>query len=161
MDRKRFTLIRGGRDARPPAAEAAVDLVCVPRDRWRRTLELRRGDEVVGVLRREGLIGFRAVAEASGTTWVVDRINGIFPSVLIYCDGAEIGVYEDDDLVLHSGRYPRRQGRWLDSAGQVLLRDRGDRVRVEPAGLALPEHLLLALLSVYLKQVDAEPPEEE
>jgi hypothetical protein len=160
MDRKRFTVIRGGRDAPAPTAVRAIDLDCVPRDRWRRTIELRRGDEVAGVLRREGLTGYRAVAETPEKTWVIDRVGLTMPGITIQCNGAEIGIYEEGELFLMSGTIRRTQGRWVDSTGCVLVRDRGTRLRIEPAGAAFPDHLLLALLGEYLKQVEAEPPEE-
>jgi hypothetical protein len=160
MERRRFTVIRGGREAAPSAAVRAIDLDCVPRDRWRRTIELRRGDEIAGVLRREGMTGYRAVAETPSKTWLLDRVGVMLPSITIHCDGAEVGAYDDGNLLLEGGRFCRTFGRWADAGGRVLVRDRGDRLRIEPAGLAFSDYLLLALLGEYLKQVDAEPPEE-
>jgi hypothetical protein len=40
------------------------------------------------------------------------------------------------------------------------VRHRGDKLRIEPAGLDLPERVLLALLGEYLNQVETDPPEE-
>jgi hypothetical protein len=160
MDRKRFTVIRGGRDAPAPTAVRAIDLDCVPRDRWRRTIELRRRDEVVGVLRREGITGYRAVAETPEKTWVIDRVGLTVPGITIQCNGAEIGIYEDGELFLMSGSVRRTHDRWVNGSGRVLVRDRGSRLRIEPAGTAFPDHLLLALFGEYLKQVEVEPPEE-
>jgi hypothetical protein len=161
MEKKRFTVIRGGRNAPAPAVEHAIDLDWVPRDRWRRSMELRRGDEVMGVLRREGIAGYRAIAETPDTTWLLTRAGIHMPRTRIQHDGMEIGSYQDGELFLTDGsRFRYTHGRWTDRSGRVLLRDRGDRLRIEPAGLGLPERVLLALLGEYLKQVETEPPEE-
>jgi hypothetical protein len=156
MDRNRFQVIQGGRSA-PPTPEGAVDLLRVPRDRWRRTIELRRGDETVAALHREGRTGYRAAAEIPPDSWTFDRSGLLESTVVIRSDKDAVGIFQDGELWLGDRLFRWSPGRWVDHDGCLLVRDRGDRVRIESHGRSLAEALLLALLAEYLRQVDVEP----